>query len=742
MDNNVNSVHKSIRISESQERKEQKLHLSDVQPRETSDQIHYDPNEYLGRSQIIPCRHCKNDLNEKVQNQEAVNERNIQNKSVDKSSRILDAKTLESEKFKSKQEIEDFLTAYKDKHKYNSDVFSKSKIKELVAIINEHPEMGGYVKLWSEDKNIKPRDFRRLIQNYDLSPQKTIELLGMKNTDGSYRFSIKDIANRYLIENSIDYPEILEYYLNLKNTDGSFYLANGKDIDDIVFSSAQNPDYKKIIETYKGNDGSLLDMETYYKMISSGYSVDVINKMDDITDTDDIFEALLQFKGLDKLSDDELSLVVSDLIIQKDNNNSDWKTDITERLNNNIYQKISEVINKYTPEAKLIRIDKDHYHKAAITFATAIVDKTLATEFTINKKGKVLRKETQIPNKRPLSKIHTQTNIKSNVIDYTYSNIYDGSTKVVKDKDGNVLFKERYQKSEVPYRYNIYRTENGKEYIVGLAEKTPAGNVIVEKTIISPGGTKNDCVYGQDVDGSRFTYNRILDSDGSVLMDNRRKLKIIDENHIQSTENGVVYDMKFDFFKGKVTVSQMNEDNVVDIVTREFGTDSDQIAPELYPVMKQLPGSLFFEMRDLHFNQIGLVKDESQKNNAFYDGYSNIGISPEQVKQDGAFTILHEFGHFLDDKYKLCTDNDLLKIFEQEKSNFLKITSNKELSNMKYFIDEMHSNEDGAITEIIAETYALLNTLTTDTQIILRGEYLQQYFPKTMAYIAKKLERN
>lgn len=739
MDNKVNSLQRNMRITQSQEQREQVLPLSDIQPREISCEIHYDPNEYLGRSQLIHPR-CKTEKQYYgIQNNKSDNGINT----LSSTSRILDEKTLEAEKFNSKQEIEDFLAAYKDKYKYDSGIFSKSKINELVEIINEHPEMGGYVKLWAADKDIKPKDFTKLIYNYKFFPQELIKLLGMKNLDDTYRFTIKDIIYSNFVETLHDYPEITEYYLNLKNPDGNSFLTKPYDISYMVHSSKINSDYSKIIDKYRQPDGSFLDVNTYDMMISSGYSADFVDKLHKITnENSDIFDALFELENLDKLSDEELSLVVSDLKIQKKNNNTDWKNDITARLDNNIYQKISEIINENTPGAQLITLHKDNYHKDAITFTSAIVDKTLTTEFTISKKGKLLRKETQIPNKKPMPKIHTRTNTKSSIVDYTYSNFYDGSTKVVKDKDGNVLFKERYQKSQVPYRYNIYRTENGKEYIAGLAEKTPAGDTVVEKTIISPDGTKNDCVYGQDADGSRFTYNKITDSDGNVLLDNHRKLKVIDEDHIQSTENGVVYDMKFDFFNGKLTVSQMNGDNVVDTVTHEFGEENDQIAPELYPVMKQLPGSLFFQMRDLHFNQMCFVKDESLKNNAIYDGYSNIGISPEQAKQDGAFTILHEFGHFLDDKYNLCKDNDLLKIFEQEKSDFLKITSNKELSNMKYFVDELHKNKDGAITEVIAETYALMNILTTDPEIILRGEYLQQYFPKTMAYIANKLERN
>ena len=53
MDNNINSVYGNIRINQTQEQREQSVHQSDVQPREYSDQMHYDPNEYLGRSQVI-----------------------------------------------------------------------------------------------------------------------------------------------------------------------------------------------------------------------------------------------------------------------------------------------------------------------------------------------------------------------------------------------------------------------------------------------------------------------------------------------------------------------------------------------------------------------------------------------------------------------------------------------------------------------------------------------------------------
>ena len=198
--------------------------------------------------------------------------------------------------------------------------------------------------------------------------------------------------------------------------------------------------------------------------------------------------------------------------------------------------------------------------------------------------------------------------------------------------------------------------------------------------------------------------------------------------------------MQFDFFKGKMTVSILDDNNkVVDTVTHEFGNEMGQIADELYPVMKQLPGELFFKMRDLGFNQMGIDKSEKGKNNAYYSN-NNIAISPEMVKEDGAFTILHEFGHFIDDKYNLCRSEELLKIFEEEKSNYLKLTSNKELTDMQYFIDELHRNDGGAITEVIAETYALMHTLTNDSHIILRGEYLQQYFPKTMAYIANFIQ--
>ena len=279
MDNKVNSLQRNMRISQSQEQREQVLPLSDVQPREISGEIHYDPNEYLGRSQLIHPR-CKTEKqSDGIQNNKSDNGINTLNST----SRILDEKTLEAEKFNSKQEIEDFLAAYQDKRKYDSGIFPKSKIDELVAIINKHPEMGGYVKLWAADKDIKPRYFRRLIYNYDSFPQELIKLLGMKNLDDTYRFSIKDISYSNLVETLHNYPEITEYYLNLNNSEGSFYLTNPYDISYMVHSSKINSDYSKIIDKYRQPDGSFLDVNTYDMMISSGYSADFIDKADNIT---------------------------------------------------------------------------------------------------------------------------------------------------------------------------------------------------------------------------------------------------------------------------------------------------------------------------------------------------------------------------------------------------------------------------------------------------------------------------
>ena len=86
-------------------------------------------------------------------------------------------------------------------------------------------------------------------------------------------------------------------------------------------------------------------------------------------------------------------------------------------------------------------------------------------------------------------------------------------------------------------------------------------------------------------------------------------------------------------------------------------------------------------------------------------------------------------------------DKEVNKIYDEEMSNFLKAFPDAQRKHIDYFIrKEKHiGGEKGGVSETIAETNALINSPKTDNSLRFRTQYLQQYFPKTIAEITKNL---
>ena len=95
----------------------------------------------------------------------------------------------------------------------------------------------------------------------------------------------------------------------------------------------------------------------------------------------------------------------------------------------------------------------------------------------------------------------------------------------------------------------------------------------------------------------------------------------------------------------------------------------------------------------------------------------------------------------LEIKDELSSDKDFKKIYESEKKNFLKEYPEAQRNHIDYFIanEAVEGEKDRGRKETIAETNAILNTYTTNYALAMRTQYLQQHFPKTIAYLSEKL---
>ena len=316
------------------------------------------------------------------------------------------------------------------------------------------------------------------------------------------------------------------------------------------------------------------------------------------------------------------------------------------------------------------------------------------------------------------------------------------SLKKISDSNGKLLYTEKYEtSSDVANKFDIIREyPDGKKYKIGLAEVSNAGDIIIEKSLVSETGVKTDYNYLETPNGSILSNTKITDKNGKVIFNNNYQYKVIDDNHYSTVENGVKYDIQFK--ENEVTVTR-DDGKSVSISLGDNSVDSSDavLSKDLLPILKKMPASFYFDMKEYGLKKIGLEIDDVEENNAHYSYEKNL-IAVSKGNSDATFVLAHEFGHYRDEFLKVSSDPDVINTYMKERKALIENQSQFEAIQLNYFIDaycRRTSSIKGSIQEITAEINGFLYTSNIKSYRELRGQYLQQYFPKTFAKIADKL---
>ena len=361
-----------------------------------------------------------------------------------------------------------------------------------------------------------------------------------------------------------------------------------------------------------------------------------------------------------------------------------------------------------------------------------------------NDSNKLLKNELYSYTKNPKIKYSERTfqnNKQSSIAKYNDTSFKDlvSSVETVKSNDGSVLFKEYYVKSkDVKSKYNIYKEEDNKKYQVGFAEKSASGNIIIEKNLKNDFGTRIQYIYIESPIGNRLSHMKIIDKHNNVLLDNKQQFKIIDDNHFVSVENKDKYDIQYS--DNNVNVIK-NDNEFVTILIDDNSASSGVFSNQLIPILKNLPGSAYFDIDKYGLCKIGKGINNVMVNNAHYDDKNKlISLSSELSNKENLFVLLHELGHYNDHSNSIREDEDLNTIYNKERTHYIKTRSQMELDNEEYFISQYKFNPKGGLSEMIAETNALLYSSNNYDSIKLRGEYFLHHFPETFAKISELLQ--
>jgi len=312
------------------------------------------------------------------------------------------------------------------------------------------------------------------------------------------------------------------------------------------------------------------------------------------------------------------------------------------------------------------------------------------------------------------------------------------SERRVYDKNGNLLYIERYERVNGSNKYNISRElPNGKKYLIGTVETDKFGTNIIEKSLISKDGTKTNYVYINDPSGNKFCYLKITDSQNQVTCENSYKYRKIDENHFQTIENEIQYDIIYS--DDQVQVTRSDGQRVTLSIGKNTKNSGAVLSEDLVPLLKQMPGSFYFDIENLNLGRI-IMGNTSGKRNA---GYRDFGIRMDTDDMDATFTLCHEFGHFLAEALGILENQDILDTFAKEREKCKSEMSSYEFMQTQYLIFKMNDTRPAfSLDEFVAETNALLYSSQNWQELELRSQFIQQYFPETFSKVVNVLTTN
>ena len=319
--------------------------------------------------------------------------------------------------------------------------------------------------------------------------------------------------------------------------------------------------------------------------------------------------------------------------------------------------------------------------------------------------------------------------------------------RVIKNKAGKVVRKEYTAPSEINGIFDIVHVDakgNKTQVSEGHIDKK-TGVTTVKKDMTSLNGTRTVYSYEDDPQGNRIVDYKITDKKGNVLLDKSSTFEVIDDNHFISTRNKEKYEITVD--KHDINVRDMNNPKRQARISIDNQIKGDKA--KILKSLKAMPGEELFKVAQTTKKLVG-NKDVLE---SYYDPANKEIHSGENL-----FVILHELGHARDYRdvdgssdaayintvdLAIQEDPEVQKVYDKERKAFNKAFPDTQRDHIDYFINKVthYGGELGGLGETIAESNALLTTPKTHELLGIRSQYLQHYFPETIAKLNEKLSQ-
>ena len=295
--------------------------------------------------------------------------------------------------------------------------------------------------------------------------------------------------------------------------------------------------------------------------------------------------------------------------------------------------------------------------------------------------------------------------------------------------------------SEVEGIYRIVqKAPDGAVKILGDAKIDPkTGIKTITKNMESLNGTTTNKVITIQPNGNMSLTYVIKDVEGNVLMNRQLTHTLVSPTAAISKVNGNTY--RITYSTDKISVLNSQNGKVTDINLTEILKDcTPEQKQEMMAILKQMSGENLLHIND-KVRKFKVI-DDLLASSACYAG-QDVGIIATGGNQ---FVTTHELYHLISQAINVRNADKILNMpkyvrnrisetYQKELKLFLEHFPEAQRNHVNYFTNQL--NPITSIEETIAEGGAALNTYNNISFFSIRTEYLERYFPETIAQIEK-----
>ncbi len=304
-------------------------------------------------------------------------------------------------------------------------------------------------------------------------------------------------------------------------------------------------------------------------------------------------------------------------------------------------------------------------------------------------------------------------------------------------KDGRLIRGEVLTMSGVDGVFNIKTIdEKGKIHTISSAVKNSDGT-IVSKDLRSLDGTRSRVNYRLSPDEKHSSYSYVIsEGDGKVLASRSASAKKLNENEIEHVINSKKY--KVVHSDGNLKITNMRTGFFQKIDLRKFIVDFNE---DFEGLLKKLPADVLIKLKK-KIKSIQYIQDMD----------SCIDRRKKEIYTAIDAAILnHEVGHELVNierntsgisgsvvlkslkKLDFSKGTKLFEIYSKESNAINEKLPPTLREILDYFID--NTSVRAGLNETVAEAHSIVNGPIFNAKIAQRTHFLQQLFPKTIAYL-------